>query len=156
MSRLSPAHPGVGDTISTTSPHPPPNPWPQSMLTQTPRINIQAHQRGSHQELTEADAIEPSLFSQAVFATKFLQAVLAHDIFSPVASEMTSALKSLGDIVEAQQRRNNSYDASNPFSKTLPLGYTIRDLPLPPTGKIMACLRLAKGPSKIRCGACIR
>ncbi|KAM6511792.1 hypothetical protein FALCPG4_016786 [Fusarium falciforme] len=144
MSRLGPAHAGIGDTISTTSPHPPPNPWPQSMLTQTPRTNIQAHQRGSHQGLTEADAIEPSLFSQAVFATKFLQAVLAHDIFSPVASEMTSALKSLSDIVEAQQRRNNSYDASNPFSKTLPLGYTIRDLPLPPTGKIMACLRLAK------------
>ncbi|UPL00271.1 hypothetical protein LCI18_011205 [Fusarium solani-melongenae] len=144
MSRLSPAHTGIGSIIPTISPHPPPSPWPQPALTQPPQTNVQAHERGTRQALTEADAIEPSLFSQAVFATKFLQAVLAHDIFSPVAPEMTSALKSLGDIVEAQQRRNNSYDASNPFSKTLPPGYTIKELPLPPTGKIMACLRLAK------------
>ncbi|EEU41522.1 uncharacterized protein NECHADRAFT_11912, partial [Fusarium vanettenii 77-13-4] len=147
MSRLSHAHPSIGDTNSTIS-HPPPNPWPPS--TQPPRTNVQVYERGSHQSLTEADAIEPSLFSQAVLATKFLQAVLAHDIFSPVAPEMTSALKSLGDIVEAQQRRNNSYDTSNPFSKTLPPGYTIRDLPLPPIGKIMACLRLAKENSRVQ------
>ncbi|KAJ3459660.1 hypothetical protein MRS44_015733 [Fusarium solani] len=150
MSRFSPTHLSIGETISTSRPHPPPSHWPQPALTQLPQTNFQAHERGARQVLTEADAIEPSLFSQAVFATKFLQAVLAHDIFSPVASEMTSALKSLGDIVEAQQRRNNSYDASNPFSKTLPPGYTIRDLPLPPTGKIMACLRLAKENSRVQ------
>ncbi|KAL2672705.1 hypothetical protein Neosp_013419 [[Neocosmospora] mangrovei] len=150
MSRFSPAHASIGDAMSANSPHPPPSPWPQSTLTQTPRTNFQVHERGNNQTLTEADAIEPSLFSQAVFATKFLQAVLAHDIFSPVAPEMTSALKSLGDIVETQQRRNNSYDASNPFSKTLPPGYTIRDLPLPPIGKIMACLRLAKENSRVQ------
>ncbi|KAI8711931.1 Zn(2)-C6 fungal-type domain-containing protein [Fusarium sp. LHS14.1] len=150
MSRFSPAHASIGDAISANSPHPPPSPWPQSTLTQPPRTNFQVHERENNQTLTEADAIEPSLFSQAVFATKFLQAVLAHDIFSPVAPEMASALKSLGDIVEAQQRRNNSYDASNPFSKTLPLGYTIRDLPLPPIGKIMACLRLAKENSRVQ------
>ena len=154
MSRFSPAHASIGDAISANSPHSPPSPWPQSTLTQPPRTNFQVHERGNNQALTEADAIEPSLFSQAVFATKFLQAVLAHDIFSPVAPEMTSALKSLGDIVESQQRRNNSYDASNPFSKTLPPGYTIRDLPLPPIGKIMACLRLAKGLSRPTCYAC--
>ncbi|RSM07718.1 hypothetical protein CDV31_008498 [Fusarium ambrosium] len=146
MSRLSPANLSNGDNISAISPRPPPNPWPPSALSQLPRTNLQTHERA----LTEADAIEPSLFSQAVFATKFLQAVLAHDIFSPVASEMTSALKSLGDIVEAQQRCNNSYDASNPFSKALPPGTTVRDLPLPPTGKIMACLRLAKENPRVQ------
>ncbi|KAM5353373.1 hypothetical protein ACJ41O_000023 [Fusarium nematophilum] len=150
MSRLGPAHLGIGDNISTISPHPPPSPWPTSTLIQPPRNNIQAHERRNHQALTEADAIEPSLFSQAVFATKFLQAVLAHDPFSPVASEMASVLESLRGIVEAQNRRNNSYDVSNPFSRALPPGHTIRDLPLPPTGKIMACLRLAKENPRVQ------
>ncbi|RSL69291.1 hypothetical protein CEP53_002264 [Fusarium sp. AF-6] len=145
MSRLNPANLSIGET-TTTRPCPPAGPWPQFALTQPLRTNVQAHER----TLTEADAIEPSLFSQAVFATKFLQAVLAHDIFSPVASEMMPALKSLGDIVEAQQRYNNSYDASNPFSKTLPPGTTVGDLPLPPTGKIMACLRLAKENPRVQ------
>ncbi|KAJ3544223.1 hypothetical protein NM208_g3173 [Fusarium decemcellulare] len=145
MSRLSsPAHPTISHTTSPASP------WPSSTASQAPGTGVQESDRSHCQVLTETDAIEQNVFSQAVFATKFLQAILANDPFSSMASEIASVLDTLRDVTEAQNRRNNAHDISNPFSKSRVPGHGSRDLPIPPTGKIMACLRMAKDDAQVQ------
>lgn len=89
--------------------------------------------------------IEPSLFSQAVFATDFLQAAVANDPHSQIAGEMTSAIDALSNVIEAQKRHNDICEGSNPFDKPLPPGVSSKNLPLPNLDKVMACLRMAQG-----------
>ncbi|KAF5010962.1 hypothetical protein FDECE_2925 [Fusarium decemcellulare] len=144
MSRLAPAHPAISHTT------PPANTWPSSTASQAPGTDIQESDRSHHQALTETDAIEQNVFSQAVFATKFLQTILANDPSSSLASEITSVLDTLRDVTEAQNQRNNAHDISNPFSKSPVSGHGSRDLPIPPTGKIMACLRMAKDDARVQ------
>ncbi|KAK7416494.1 hypothetical protein QQX98_005198 [Neonectria punicea] len=95
--------------------------------------------------MTGQETIESSLFSQAVFAVKFLQTAVANDPQHQVAAEMTSAIDALRDVVEAQKRHNDAYEGSNPFEKPLPPSLSTRDLPLPPLEKVMTCLRMAQG-----------
>ncbi|KAH7133832.1 hypothetical protein EDB81DRAFT_805179 [Dactylonectria macrodidyma] len=146
MSHLSQAKFNSADLASPSGLHPSARHWPSgqsSAQTQDPRTELR------HQSIAGGETIETSIFSQAVFATRFLQTAVANDPHSQVASEMTSVVDALKNIVETQRQRNDSQQSSNPFEKPLPAGLSSRDLPLPPLDKVMACLRMAQEHSHI-------
>ena len=93
----------------------------------------------------EAEGIESTLFSHVIFATRYLQAIVENDPYSNVAAEMTSALDALRSMVSAQNQQNEILEGSPPFSKALPSGLSLKDLPIPHMDKILACLRIAYG-----------
>ncbi|KAJ5955969.1 hypothetical protein N7501_010248 [Penicillium viridicatum] len=96
-----------------------------------------------HQPLAEAGGIESTLFSHVIFATRFLQTVVANDPYSNVAAEMTSVLDALRSTINVQKQQNETLEGSHPFSKALPPGLSSRDLPIPSMDRILACLRIA-------------
>ncbi|KOS46336.1 hypothetical protein ACN38_g2692 [Penicillium nordicum] len=96
-----------------------------------------------HQPLAEAGGIESTLFAHVIFATRFLQTVVANDPYSNVAAEMTSVLDALRSTVNVQKQQNETLEGSHPFSKALPPGLSSRDLPIPSMDRILACLRIA-------------
>lgn len=98
-----------------------------------------------HQPLAEAGGIESTLFAHVIFATRFLQTVVANDAYSNVAAEMTSVLDALRSTVNVQKQQNETLEGSHPFSKALPPGLSSRDLPIPSMDRILACLRIAHG-----------
>ncbi|KAJ9492886.1 hypothetical protein VN97_g333 [Penicillium thymicola] len=99
--------------------------------------------RNHHQPLAEAGGIESTLFAHVIFATRFLQTVVANDPYSNVAAEMTSVLDALWSTVNVQKQQNETLEGSHPFSKALPQGLSSRDLPIPSMDRILACLRIA-------------
>ncbi|OQD87920.1 hypothetical protein PENSOL_c075G11179 [Penicillium solitum] len=99
--------------------------------------------RDHHQPLAEAGGIESTLFAHVIFATKFLQTVVANDPYSNVAADMTSVLDALRSTVNVQRKKNETLEGSPPFSKALPPGLSSRDLPMPSMNRILACLRIA-------------
>ncbi|KAF4764121.1 hypothetical protein HAV15_001652 [Penicillium sp. str.  len=99
--------------------------------------------RDHHQPLAEAGGIESTLFAHVIFATKFLQTVVANDPYTNVAADMTSVLDALRSTVNVQKQQNETLEGSPPFSKTLPPGLSSRDLPMPSMNRILACLRIA-------------
>jgi hypothetical protein len=88
---------------------------------------------------------ESSLFAQAVYATKFLQCSLNCDPSSGAALEMNSVLNALRNAVDAQKQRTDTLQNLYPNARPLPPGANLRDLPLPDTSKVLACLRMAQG-----------
>ncbi|KAH7137478.1 hypothetical protein B0J13DRAFT_479092 [Dactylonectria estremocensis] len=139
MSLLSQAKYNGANLASPSGSHPSARHWPSSAPTRNPKTEL--HQ----QPMAGGETIETSLFSQAVFAIRFLQTAVANDPYSQVASEMTSVVDALENIVETQRQHNSAHQGSNPFEKPLPPGLSSRDLPLPPLEKVMACLRMAHG-----------
>lgn len=101
--------------------------------------------RDHHQPLAEAGGIESTLFAHVIFATKFLQTVVANDPYTNVAADMTSVLDALRSTVNVQKQQNETLEGSPPFSKALPPGLSSRDLPMPSMNRILACLRIAHG-----------
>lgn len=101
--------------------------------------------RNHHQPLAEAGGIESTLFAHVIFATRFLQTVVANDPYSNVAADMTSVLDALWSTINFQKQQNETLEASHPFSKALPSGLSLRDLPIPSLDRILACLRIAHG-----------
>lgn len=105
--------------------------------------------RNHHQPLAEARGIESTLFAHVIFATRFLQTVVANDPYSNVAAEMTSVLDALRSTVNVQKQHNETLEGSPPFSKALPPGLSSRDLPIPSMDRVLACLRTAHGSSAL-------
>lgn len=104
--------------------------------------------RPSRLAAAEHQGIDNSLFSYAISATKFLEEAVKFDGGERASStvlEMRSALDTLQAVVDSQKRRNVADEDAPPFPRTLPLGMTTRDLPVPPIDKVMACLRMAQG-----------
>lgn len=101
--------------------------------------------RNHHQPLAEDGGIESTLFAHVIFATRFLQTVVANDPYSNVAAEMTSVLDALRGTINVQKQHNEMLESSHPFSKALPPGLSFRDLPIPSMDRILACLRIAHG-----------
>ncbi|KAF7529807.1 hypothetical protein PCG10_006138 [Penicillium crustosum] len=99
--------------------------------------------RNHHQPSIEAGGIESTLLAHVIFATRFLQTVVANDPYSKVAAEMTSVLDALRSTVNVQKQQNETLEDSPPFSKALPPGLSFRDLPIPSMDRILACLRIA-------------
>lgn len=102
-----------------------------------------------HQPLAETRGIESTLFAHVIFATRFLQTVVANDPYSNVAAEMTSVLDALRSTVNVQKQQNETLEGSPPFSKALPPGLSSRDLPIPSMDRVLACLRTAHGSSAL-------
>lgn len=104
--------------------------------------------RRSRPTSAEHQGIDNSLFSYAISATKFLEEAVKLDSGERASStvlEMRSALDTLQAVVDSQKRRNVAHEDGPPFPRTLPLGSTTRDLPVPPIDKVMACLRMVQG-----------
>ncbi|KAJ6188326.1 hypothetical protein N7519_003234 [Penicillium mononematosum] len=102
-------------------------------------------------EVKEVEGIESTLFSHAIFATRYLQTVVENDPYSNVAAEMTSALDALRSMVSAQNQQNETLEGSPPFSKALPPELSLRGLPIPSMDRILACLRIAyeRSPNEV-------
>ncbi|OJJ07901.1 hypothetical protein ASPVEDRAFT_89134 [Aspergillus versicolor CBS 583.65] len=96
--------------------------------------------KASEQPLSRAEGIESTLFAHVIFTAEALQATVAD---SP---GVTPALDALWTTVNVQKQQNETLERSRPFRK-LPPGFNLRDLPIPPMDKIMACLRIAQESS---------
>ncbi|KAF7555941.1 hypothetical protein G7Z17_g1839 [Cylindrodendrum hubeiense] len=150
MARLTYAHLNGGNFNLSTSSRPPLHHQSSPAPIATASTDIEGGNEKCHRSVTEQEVIETSVFDQTVSATKFFQAAVANDPHSHAASEMTSALDVLRDVIEAQRQYNDTHDRSNPFLKTLPPGSSIRDLPMPPVSTVMACLRMAQEHPRVK------
>lgn len=87
---------------------------------------------------------ESSLFSHAVFATRFLQDALKYAPNVEVAQEMEAVLDGLKNAVHSGRQQLDALDNLYPHAKTIPKGSTTRGLSLPPMDKVFMCLRMAR------------
>ena len=101
--------------------------------------------RSRPKPLDESRGIESTLFSHVIFATKFLQSTVSTDPSSNVTAEMTLVLDALRSTVNIQKQQNDAIEGTPPFSKAIPPGFDLRDLPIPSMDRILACLRVAHG-----------
>ncbi|GCB23320.1 putative transcriptional regulatory protein YJL206C [Aspergillus awamori] len=112
-------------------------------------------QTGSPQVLTNAPApakgIETALFIHVICAARALETAVMNDPYSRAIDDITSALNNLRSTVNVQKQQNETLEGPLSFLKTLPSGLSLRDLPIPPLDKIMACLRITQesSPRKI-------
>ncbi|GFG03281.1 protein STB5 [Aspergillus udagawae] len=120
-----------------------------SLQPSEPRVascdNNNAGARPRHQPLDKGEGIESTLFAHVIFAARFLQTVVANDPYSNVPAEMAAVLDNLQSTVNIQKQQNENLEDLPPFSKSLPLGHSFRDLPIPSMDRILACLRFAHG-----------
>jgi hypothetical protein len=70
-----------------------------------------------------------------------------NDPYSRAIDDITSALNNLRSTVNVQKQQNETLEGPLSFLKALPSGLSLRDLPIPPLDKIMACLRITQGAS---------
>ncbi|GKZ61867.1 hypothetical protein AnigIFM49718_008934 [Aspergillus niger] len=105
-------------------------------------------QTGSPQVLTNAPApakgIETALFIHVICAARALETAVMNDPYSRAIDDITSALNNLRSTVNVQKQQNETLEGPLSFLKTLPSGLSLRDLPIPPLDKIMACLRITQ------------
>ncbi|KAI5861123.1 fungal-specific transcription factor domain-containing protein [Durotheca rogersii] len=87
---------------------------------------------------------ESPLFSHAIFATKFLQDAIVNNPSAKISLEMSSVLDNLRAAVDVQKQQPGTPDRLFPLARRIPRGTSIRDLPMPPIEKALACLRMAK------------
>lgn len=87
---------------------------------------------------------ESSLFSHAVFASRFLQNAINNATNTEVAQEMEAVLDRLRAAVRHGKQQSDTLERQFPHAKTIPPGSTTRSLPLPPIDKVFACMRMAK------------
>ncbi|KAE8142333.1 hypothetical protein BDV38DRAFT_268035 [Aspergillus pseudotamarii] len=107
--------------------------------------SLQSSSTQTHiQPPSQARAIEPSLFAQVMVITGALQATVSDIPYGNVSTEMTAALDALWMTVSVQKQQNETLAGSRPFRNELSSGLSLRDLPIPPLEKIMACLRIAQ------------
>ncbi|GKZ27795.1 hypothetical protein AbraCBS73388_005737 [Aspergillus brasiliensis] len=112
-------------------------------------------QSGSPQVLTNAPApvegIEAALFIHVICAARALEIAVMNDPYSQAIDDITSALNTLRSAVNVQKQHNETLERPLSFRKVLPSGLSLRDLPIPPLDKIMACLRITqeRSPSEI-------
>ncbi|KAG7286285.1 hypothetical protein NEMBOFW57_008593 [Staphylotrichum longicolle] len=138
---------GADDTTFEEQESPPPQPAGTALEKLANSVNSVFIGGGEDQN----DASHPeyegesSLFAQAVYATEFLQCSLSCDPSSRAASEMNSVLNALRNAVDAQKQRTDTLQNLYPNARQLPPGANLRDLPLPDTNKVLACLRMAEG-----------
>ncbi|KAF5005920.1 hypothetical protein FDECE_7678 [Fusarium decemcellulare] len=93
---------------------------------------------------------ESSLFAHSVFATRFLQNAINNNPSSEVALEMNSVLDALRSVVNDQKQQTDTIENLYPHARPLPLGASLRDLPLPSTEKALACIRMAQENPRIQ------
>jgi hypothetical protein len=119
-----------------------------SLQPSEPRVascDNNAGARPRHQPLDKGEGIESTLFAHVIFAARFIQTVVANDPYSNVPAEMAAVLDNLQGTVNIQKQQNENLEGLPPFSKSLPLGLSFRDLPIPSMDRILACLRFAHG-----------
>lgn len=87
---------------------------------------------------------ESSLFSHAVFASRFLQNAIDNATNADVEHEMTVVLDSLRSVVHSSKQQSDTIDKLYPRARVIPPGSTTRNLQLPPIDKVFMCLRMAK------------
>ncbi|UKZ79009.1 hypothetical protein TrVFT333_006760 [Trichoderma virens FT-333] len=103
--------------------------------------------RASAKALAPVEGIESALFAQVVCAAGALETAVMNDPYSRAVDDITSALNTLRNTVNDQKQQNETLAGSRSFPKALPSGLSLRDLPIPPLDKIMACLRIAQESS---------
>mgnify|MGYP000867911777 CR=1 FL=1 len=129
---------GFGPTPSASSLGSTPN---QEPLPYTPKDSVPRVHHDSSKAEYEG---ESSLFSHAVFASRFLQNAIDNTANTEVAHEMEAVLENLRAAVCFGKEPSDSLDKLYPHARTMPPGSSTRNLPLPPTDKVFVCLRMAK------------
>lgn len=94
-----------------------------------------------------AEGIESALFTHVICAARALETAVMTDPYSRATDDITSALDSLRNAVNLQKQQNETPEGPFSFIKDSPSGLSLRDLPMPPLDKIMACLRITQGAS---------
>lgn len=94
-----------------------------------------------------AEGIESALFTHVICAARALETAVMTDPYSRAIDDITSALDTLRNAVNLQKQQNETLEGPFSFLKDSPSGLSLRDLPMPPLGKIMACLRITQGAS---------
>ncbi|EHK19784.1 uncharacterized protein TRIVIDRAFT_224464 [Trichoderma virens Gv29-8] len=103
--------------------------------------------RAPAKALAPVEGIESALFAQVICAAGALETAVMNDPYSRAVDDITSALNTLRNTVNDQKQQNETLAGSRSFPKALPSGLSLRDLPIPPLDKIMACLRIAQESS---------
>ncbi|OJJ58392.1 hypothetical protein ASPSYDRAFT_90561 [Aspergillus sydowii CBS 593.65] len=98
-----------------------------------------------------AEGIESAMFTHVICAARALETAVMTDPYSRAIDDITSALDTLRNAVNLQKQQNETLEGPFSFLKDSPSGLSLRDLPMPPLGKIMACLRITQesSPSEI-------
>lgn len=106
----------------------------------------------THSSGPDFEGIDTSLLLHALQVAKLLKNAV-DDGATGHESQPIAQLRSSSQILQAvldPQRRVAGLNDGPPFARSLPPGMTLRDLPVPPLEKIMACLRMVQGTFMIK------
>jgi hypothetical protein len=87
----------------------------------------------------DQEGIDTSLLVNALQVASFLETALDHQ----ATAGIRSSRQTLQAVLDSQGR-HSSFSEGPPFASFLLPGTTLRDLPMPPIEKIMACLRMVQ------------
>ncbi|KXG51557.1 Transcription factor [Penicillium griseofulvum] len=144
MRRLSHECWSKNGVVAPVGLRPPSNPQLQSRQSRVAGSDNRPASAKRHQPFDEIKGVESTLFAHVIFATRFLQETVAVDPHSNDAAEMSPALDALRSMVSIQKQHNEAVEDLPPFSKPIPPGLDLRDLPIPSMDRILACLRAAQ------------
>ncbi|KAL4947799.1 hypothetical protein BDW69DRAFT_199361 [Aspergillus filifer] len=90
------------------------------------------------------EGIESAYFAHFVLAARVIETAVSNDPHYGAVDGIDLALNTLRSTVNDQREKNEIVQGSRPVIDPLPSGLDLKDLPMPPLDKIMACLRLAQ------------
>jgi hypothetical protein len=119
--------------------------------------NIELHEAAKPLQPSQSsgpdhEGIDTSLLVSALRVANLLETALDHrttGVESRDIAEIRLSRQTLQAVLDSQGQRS-SLNESPPFPRSLPPGMTLRDLPMPPIEKVMACLRMVQGTSMVR------
>jgi len=103
--------------------------------------------RASPKAPAPAEGIESALFAHFICSARAFETAVLNDPHSGAADDIISALNTLRSTVNDQKQQNETLQGSRSFLQALPSGLSLRDLPIPPMDKTMACIRITQGAS---------
>lgn len=130
---------------------------PNQTLLQLSGKNTEVHEaakslRPSQSSGPRHEGIDTSLLVNALQVANLLETALGDQttrVESRATAEIRLSRQTLQAVLDSQGRRS-SLNEGPPFARSLPPGMTLRDLPIPPIEKIMACLRTVQGMFMVR------
>jgi hypothetical protein len=120
---------------------------PQPNAESTESHDAAKASRPSQSAGPDQEGIDTSLLVNALQVASLLETALDHQATgaeSRATAEIRSSRQTLQAVLDSQGRRS-SFSEGPPFARSLAPGTTLRDLPMPPIEKIMACLRMVQG-----------
>ncbi|KAL4963265.1 Zn(II)2Cys6 transcription factor [Aspergillus stella-maris] len=90
------------------------------------------------------EGIESAYLAHFFSAASAVEAAVLGDPHFGAMDGINLALNALRSTVNDQRQHSEKLQGTRPFLKSLPSGLSLRELPLPPLDKIMACLRVCQ------------